>query len=108
MSGLKIILTTFSTEPEAASVVNQLLEDRLIACGTMIPGAKSLYHWKGAIEESSEVVVLLKTESGITPRCMERLAELHPYDLPEIILIDPEKVSTPYAAWVKETLSKLD
>ena len=101
---LRLILTTFGDEEAASAVVRQLLEERLVACGTLVPGARSLYWWQGKIEESSELAVLLKTESGAAPRCMERLAELHPYDVPEIILLDPESVSAPYTAWVKGAL----
>lgn len=101
---LRLILTTFSEETNASAVVCQLLEERLIACGTILPGARSLYHWKGKLEESVELVVLLKTEAATVPRCMERLAELHPYEAPEIIQISPEAVSAPYADWVKEVL----
>ena len=103
---LRLILTTFSEEDAASAVERQLLEERLIACGTILPGARSLYHWKGKLEESSEVIVLFKTEAEIARRCMERLVELHPYEVPEIIQIDPEEVSTPYADWVRDSLRK--
>jgi periplasmic divalent cation tolerance protein len=103
---LGLILTTFSEETGASAVVRQLLEERLIACGTILPGARSLYHWKGKLEESTEVFVLLKTEAGIAPRCMERLTELHPYEVPEIIELNPVSVSAPYAEWVRESLRK--
>lgn len=108
MSDLRIILTTCSSEEEATSAVRQLLEERLIACGTLIPGSKSLYHWKGAVEEATEVMVFLKTDHECVARCMARLAELHPYEVPEIVVLDTEKISAPYAAWLKDALRKLD
>jgi periplasmic divalent cation tolerance protein len=106
LADLRLILTTFSSEEAARAVIRQLLEQKLIACGTLIPGAKSFYHWKGVIEESAEVLVLLKTNETKAPRCMKRLGELHPYEVPEIILLDPEAVTAPYAAWIKESLKE--
>ena len=102
----RLILSSFSDEEAARVVVRQLLEERLIACGTLVPGARSLYWWQGKIEESGEVLTLLKTEAETTARCMDRLAELHPYQVPEIILINPLDVSTPYSAWVNESLKE--
>jgi periplasmic divalent cation tolerance protein len=103
-SSLCVILTIFSEEKSATATVRQLLEEQLIACGTMLPGARSLYRWKGVIEAASEIVVLLKTNQETALRCMERLAQLHPYETPEIILIHPEAVSPSYEAWVREAL----
>lgn len=104
--GIRLILTTFADEASASAAVRVLLEERLIACGNMIPGVRSVYRWKGDIETSSEVQVLLKTDQGHADRCMERLAELHPYEVPEILLLGVEGTSAPYAAWIRESLSQ--
>jgi len=104
--GVRLILTTFADEAAAESVVRSLLEERLIACGTLIPGARSLYHWKGVIEDSSEVQVLLKTSGEQASLCMARLEQLHPYEVPEIMELEPNAVSVPYAQWIRESLSQ--
>lgn len=103
--GIRLLLTTFADEAAAATVVRSLLDEHLIACGTLIPGARSIYRWKGDVEESTEVAVLLKTSSDAASRCMVRLAELHPYKVPEIIEVEPGAISGPYAAWIRESLS---
>lgn len=105
---IRLLLTTLASEEEARKLVRQLLDERLIACGTLIPKAQSLYWWQGKIEESAEVIVMMKTDEMTSLRCRERLAELHPYEVPEIIQVEPEAVAEPYAAWVRETLSKAD
>jgi len=105
-SDLRVILTTFADESEATPLIRKLLEEQLIACGTLLPGARSFYPWKGVVVEASEVVVLFKTDEENAPRCIARLAELHPYEVPEIIELNPLSVSAPYAAWIKETLRK--
>lgn len=102
----RVLLTTFSSENDASEIIRHLLEERLIACGTMLPGARSIYRWEAKIEEAVEAIVLLKTNQENAARCMARLEELHPYTVPEIILLEPEAVSAPYASWVRELLSK--
>lgn len=104
--GIRLLLTTFSDEAAAATVVRSLLDEHLIACGTIIPGARSMYRWKGAVEESSEVQVILKTSGEEASRCMVRLAELHPYEVPEIIELDPASVSAHYTAWIRQSVGK--
>ena len=101
---LRLLMTTFSEEQAAAAAVRQLLEESLIACGTILPGAHSIYRWQGKIEEASESIVLMKTDLKNATRCMERLQELHPYEVPEILLLNPETVSKPYLSWVREVL----
>jgi periplasmic divalent cation tolerance protein len=101
-----LILTTFADEDAAASVVRTLVEERLIACGSLIPGVTSIYRWKEALEESAEVQVMLKTSAETASRCMVRLAELHPYEVPEIIELEPKAVSGPYASWLRDSLRK--
>ena len=108
MNELQIILTTFSSEADAEIVVRQSLEERLIACGTLITGARSLYHWKGAIEDATEVMVVFKTDQDSAARCMERLSALHPYEVPEIVALNSEAASAPYAAWIKDALRITD
>jgi periplasmic divalent cation tolerance protein len=60
------------------------------------------------VEESAEIQVILKTSAGGATRCMARLAELHPYELPEIVELDPASVSAPYASWIRESLSPVE
>ncbi len=105
---VRLLITTFADQEAASATVRQLLEERLIACGTLLPGSISLFRWQGKIEEASEVIVLMKTDQERSARCMERLRELHPYDAPEIILLEPEAVFGPYAAWVREALGKAE
>jgi len=105
---LRLLVTTFADEQAATTVVRRLLEEKLIACGTILPSAHSLYRWQGKIEESSESVVLMKTDPESAVRCMEVIQELHPYEVPEIILLEPEAVSEPYLFWVREALGKTE
>jgi len=99
---IRVVLTTFRSQDDAARVIRQLVEEKLAACGTILPGARSIYAWQGQIEDTTEAVVLLKTALETAPHLERRLAALHPYDTPEIIVLNPELVSEKYALWVIE------
>ena len=99
---IRIVLTTFGSPDDAARVIRQLVEEKLAACGTILPGARSIYTWEGKIEDTEEVVVLLKTALETAPALERHLATLHPYENPEIVVLNPELVSEKYALWVVE------
>lgn len=101
---ISIIVTSFADQKRAASVIRMLVEERLAACGTMVPKAHSIYVWQGKVEEASEVVVFLKTSHALVERCKQRLAELHPYDVPEIFSLEPSAVAASYLGWLGEVL----
>lgn len=99
-----LVLTSFPENETAAAAVRTLVEEKLAACGTLLPGARSIYAWQGKIEDASEVVVLLKTRSALYAKLEKRLAKLHPYDVPEIVAWEPGAVHRPYADWVAAAL----
>jgi len=99
---IKVVLTTFPDGDAAAFAAKALVGERLAACGTIIPGARSLYRWKGAIEEGEEVVVLFKTTADAYTMLEERLRSLHPYETPEILAFDAAACRG-YADWVGES-----
>ena len=97
---IHVVLTTFANAEDAAKAVRTLVDEQIIACGTILPGARSIYRWKDAIEDTEESVVLLKTSAERFPALEERLRAIHPYETPEIIALDPTAVSKDYADWV--------
>lgn len=97
---IRVVLTTFANAEDAAKAVRLLVDEQVIACGTILPGARSIYRWKAAIEDSEEAVVLLKTSAERFPVLEERLRAIHPYETPEIVALDPAAVSKEYANWV--------
>lgn len=104
--GVRLILSTFANEGTATSVIHVLLDEGFIACGSIVPGIRSIYHWKGNVEESAEVQVILKTTTEKASQCMARLATIHPYEVPEIVEVEPSSVGAPYASWIRESLSR--
>ncbi len=93
----------FCTAPpdRAPDLVRALLEERLIGCGNVLAGARSLYWWEGEIQDDSEAVILMETPVDRAESAMARLAELHPYEVPKIIAIDPADVAAPYLQWLR-------
>lgn len=96
-----LVLTTFPDADAAAGAVRTLVGEKLAACGTILPGARSIYAWQGQIEDTAEAVILLKTTPKLYAKLEKRLAKLHPYEVPEIIAWEPGAVSAPYAAWLE-------
>lgn len=104
---IRLVLTTFANSDDAATVIRKVVEEKLAACGTIVPGARSIYLWKGEVEDNEEAMVFFKTATEKLAALEARLRELHPYETPEIIALDPTGVSPAYAAWVVEQVGSL-
>jgi periplasmic divalent cation tolerance protein len=95
-----VVLTTLASEDEALRLVRELLERRLIACGTLLPGGRSLYRWQGKTADEREVVVLLKTRSARLEALKGAFADLHPYKVPELLALPVEAGLDRYIEWI--------
>ena len=104
MTETLIVFTTFGSEADAARVVRALVEERLIACGNLLPNARSIYRWKDAVADEREVVVLMKARKQDWAALQSRLAELHPYQIPECLAVRVAAGSPAYLAWLEEVL----
>lgn len=105
MTEMLIVFTTFANAEDAARVVRVLVEERLIACGNLLPGARSLYRWEGEVRDQPEVVVLMKTRKQDWTALISRLHELHPYDTPECIAVRIAAGAPKYMAWLESALA---
>lgn len=99
---LSLVLTTVPDRDTGEKLVHALLEERLVACGNLLPDLVSLYRWKGELARETEVLVLLKTQPGLVQRAFERIAELHPYEVPELVAFAADQVSSAYSGWVSD------
>jgi periplasmic divalent cation tolerance protein len=95
-----VVLTTVATPDEAVSLVGALLERRLVACGTLVPGARSLYRWEGRVADESEVVILLKTRRSRVPAVQDAFGTIHPYKVPELLVLPVTAGAAPYLDWI--------
>jgi periplasmic divalent cation tolerance protein len=104
---LIFVVTTLADAAAAERLVHTLLEDGLIACGNLLPAMTSIYRWKGSIERAGEVLVILKTRSSLADPLFARIAELHPYEVPELVALPVAKVSHAYSAWVRQETNEV-
>jgi periplasmic divalent cation tolerance protein len=95
-----VVMTTLGSDAEARALVTALLETRLIACGTLLPGARSIYRWEGRIAEEPEVVVLLKTDASKWTDLCAAIERLHPYQVPELLALPATLGLERYLSWL--------
>lgn len=95
-----VALTTLASEDEAVTFVRALLDRRLVACGNILPGARSIYRWEGRVADEREVVVLLKTTTARLAELEAAVGELHPYTVPELLVVNVESGGDAYLRWV--------
>lgn len=95
-----VVLSTLASADEAVALVRVLLDRRLVACGTVLPGARSLYRWEGKIADEQEAVVFLKTRSARLDALRDAFVELHPYRVPELLALPVSFGLDRYLEWI--------
>ena len=98
--GVRVVLVTVPDQEAGRTLARTVVEERLAACGNVIPGLVSVYRWAGEIQEDPEALVVFKTTEGALDRLMERVTELHSYDVPEFLALDVPKGHPPYLDWL--------
>ncbi len=93
-------VTTAPSLDAAKTMVRRLVEQRLVACGTIVPGGLSIFRWKDAVEEAPEVLVLLKTTVGRWEQLKTALPSLHPYEVPELVALPIAGGHKAYLDWL--------
>lgn len=99
-----LVMTTVGNEEHAADLARALVERRVAACVNIVSSVRSLYRWKGKIEDESELLLLMKTRADRYTALEKALQELHPYEVPELIAVPIESGSTAYLSWVDENV----
>jgi periplasmic divalent cation tolerance protein len=100
----RIVLTTVANPEEATRLGRALVEERLAACATLIPGAQSIYRWQGEVESATETLLLIKTGPEQLTALEARLHELHSYQTPEFLVLAVDAASQPYLDWLQDSL----
>ena len=97
----QVVLCTapLSAGPE---LVRTLVEEKLVACGNIVP-VSSIYRWQGQIEAADEALIIFKTTAKAWPRLKQRVSQLHPYEVPELLLLGVVDGYEPYLRWVQES-----
>jgi periplasmic divalent cation tolerance protein len=102
---LVLVLTTLPADADAADFGRRLVEERLAACVSIMGGLRSVYRWKDAIEESREQQLVIKTEASAVELLKRRIGMLHPYEVPELLVVPVSDGGEAYLAWVRQSIA---
>jgi periplasmic divalent cation tolerance protein len=105
MSSFVIVLTTMPAEADVDRLARTLVDERLAACVNVLSPMRSLYRWREALEEAHERQVIVKTTAARVDELKARLAALHPYDVPEILVLPVSDGGAAYLQWLKDSTS---
>jgi periplasmic divalent cation tolerance protein len=97
---LVLALSTAPDHETATRIARALVGERLIACANLVPGLTSVYRWEGEVRADPEVLLVMKTRRALLERVGERLRELHPYEVPELVSAPIEYGLPEYCRWV--------
>ena len=99
-----VVLVTAPSEPAALEIGRALVDERLAACVSVVPGLTSIYLWKGQREETAEALLLIKTRPERYAALQRRVLELHPYSVPEVLGLPVAEGAPAYVQWVRESI----
>jgi periplasmic divalent cation tolerance protein len=98
-----VTLVTCKDPAQARRIARALVGERLAACVNIVPGVRSLYAWNGKIEESREVLLVIKSRSALSTRLAARVRALHSYTVPEVVTLRISGGDPAYLRWVRES-----
>jgi periplasmic divalent cation tolerance protein len=100
-----VILVTVPGIEVGTALARSVVESRLATCGNVIPGLTSVYRWNGRVEADSEALILFKTSKAMVWALKEEVVKLHPYEVPEFLVLPVASGHLPYLEWVaRETI----
>jgi periplasmic divalent cation tolerance protein len=98
-----MVLTTLPVDADGPGFANSLVEERLAACVNLLAPMESVYRWEGNIEQETERQVVIKTSRDRVAALWERIRELHPYDVPEFLVLPIVDGNNAYLKWVADS-----
>ena len=98
-----IVMTTLPAEADVSSFAHTLVEGRLAACVNLLPAMDSVYRWEGKVEQERERQLVIKTSRSRLPALWDRVREIHPYDVPEFIVLPIAGGSDAYLGWLGDS-----
>jgi periplasmic divalent cation tolerance protein len=99
-----VILSTCGSAEEAARIARALVEKKLAACVNVTPAVRSIYRWKGAIEDQEETLLVIKSSRGLFDQLRAEIEKLHSYEVPEVIAVPIVEGSEGYLEWLERAL----
>lgn len=100
-----IVLTTIAADADAATLARTLIDERLAACVNVLAPMASIYRWNGKVEQQREQQIVIKTTDDRLTALEARIRQLHPYELPEFLILASNGGSAAYLEWVRDSVS---
>jgi len=104
MTDLILVLTTVAADEQAEPLARRLVEERLAACVNLLPPMTSVFRWQGEVHRDTERQLIIKTTRERLPALQNRLGELHPYELPELLVLSVEGGGDAYLEWARRAV----
>ncbi len=95
-----VAFSTVASAAAARALARALVDERLCACVSVVPGVRSIYRWRGRVESAAEWLLVMKVSRARLAALKKRLPELHPYELPELIALPVVGGHRPYLDWI--------
>ncbi|MCE5271423.1 divalent-cation tolerance protein CutA [bacterium] len=102
-TGFITVLVTAGNAEAAAQLARALVEERLAACGNVIPNLRSIYRWRGAVHDEGEALLILKTRASLFEKLRARVVELHSYEVPEVVALEIQAGHGPFLDWLADS-----
>ena len=102
-----VVFSTCADEQEAGKLARALVEERLAACVSVIPGLRSYYHWKGAVENSAECLLMIKSSRERFAALRAAIGRLHSYEVPEVVAVPIVDGAPSYLDWMETSIGRI-
>lgn len=99
-----IVLTTVGADFDPKPLARELVEARLAACVNIVPALESVYRWEGNVAEDGEKLLLIKTVDERLDALQAKLFAMHPYDVPEFVVLAIDDIRGPYRDWLMQSI----
>ena len=99
-----VVFSTCDSEEQAGRIARELVEQKLAACVNILPGARSIYRWKGQVEDSSEWLLIIKSRRDLMDKLRAAIGKIHTYEVPELLAVPVVDGSETYLEWLDREL----
>jgi periplasmic divalent cation tolerance protein len=106
--GASVVLVTAASEEQAVSIARALIGERLAACVNIVGPIRSIYRWRGEVQDDREQLMIIKTRSSLVSKIERRVRQLHSYEVPEVIAVPIAGGSKPYLEWLRDSATPLE
>ena len=99
-----VVFSACDSAEQAETIAKALVDQHLAACVNIVPGARSIYRWKGRIEDATEWMLIIKSRRDLLDQLRAAIGKIHTYEVPELLAVPVVDGSESYLAWVDREL----